>query len=48
MASTLAAAASTVVGRRDDSLRLLGRPRVILEDDSPIVCEDDDARAPRG
>jgi hypothetical protein len=48
MAETLAATASRVVSRHDDPLRPPGRHRVILEDDSPIVWEDDDARAWRG
>jgi hypothetical protein len=42
MAGTLAATASPVVGRHDDLFHPLGRSAVILEDDSPIVSEDDD------
>jgi hypothetical protein len=48
MARTVPSGASTVVGRRDDLVRPRGRSAVILEDDSPIVWENDDAARFRG
>jgi hypothetical protein len=48
MARTLPAAASRVVRRRDDLPAPGGRSRVILEDDPPIVSENDDAGPSRG
>jgi hypothetical protein len=48
MARTLSSPASRVVGRHDDLALPPGRPGVILEDDSPIVLEDDEYPRVRG